>query len=267
MTDILDYALAYAEDGLSVFPIHTARNGMCDCSKGEWCDNPGKHPRTPHGFKDATTDEALIRNWWKRWPEANIAVATGSVSGRVVLDVDGPEGAEALKGKHLPPTVVSHTARGVHYWFRTPADGLRSAVAILPKVDVRGEGGYVVAPPSLHGTGVRYRWDQTLTPKAVGFVDCPVWLVELASKRTPAPSRSPEQWRRIAARGVREGERHATLCALAGKVFSPNPDPACLYELLHSWNRDRCEPPLPYEEAERIICDIALREAKKRERA
>ena len=265
---LLKAALTYsATYKLPVFPLYTAIGGACDCSKGEWCDSPGKHPRPLHGFQEASIDEAQIRKWWEQWPEANIGVATGSDSGRIVLDVDGPEGVEALKDKHLPPTAVSHTGRGTHYWFQAPSGGLSNAASILPKVDVRGDGGYVVAPPSLHSSGIRYRWNKDLTPKAIGFAQCPEWISELAGGRNGARTqRSSEEWRHLAAGGVRQGERHAKLCELTGKIFSPNPDPACLYELLHGWNLGRCKPPLPYEEADRIFRDIAAKEAGKDQR-
>ena len=96
LTSALTYSRVY---GAPVFTVYSVKDGVCGCSKGEWCESAGKHPQTPRGFKDATTDEALIRELWAENPEANIGVPTGAVSGLVVLDVDGPEGEEALKGR------------------------------------------------------------------------------------------------------------------------------------------------------------------------
>lgn len=266
-SDMLQAALEYTATGLPVFPLYTAKGGACDCSKGEWCDSPGKHPRPSHGFKEASIDEAQIREWWEEYPEANIGVATGSGSGRIVLDVDGPEGAEALKGKHLPPTAVSHTGRGTHYWFKAPPGDLPSKVGILPKVDVRGDGGYVVAPPSLHYSGTRYRWNEQLTPRAVGFAPCPEWIVELVGGHNGAGlRRSPEERRRLVSDGVSEGERHSALCSLAGLVLASGLRTETATELLLAWNEARCRPPLPQDEAARIIADIAARERTKQMR-
>src|SRR5215510_641064 len=96
-TTMLDTALTYAARGWHVFPCHTPTEHGCSCRKQD-CPDVGKHPRTQHGLKDATTDEATIRRWWTMWPEANIAIRTGAVSGLVVLDVDRRNGgAESLR--------------------------------------------------------------------------------------------------------------------------------------------------------------------------
>ena len=82
---MLEAALAYGRMKWRIFPCHSIVNGACSCGKAS-CNSPGKHPRTKGGFKDATDDEAQIRRWWGRWPEANIALATGS--GLAVIDLD-----------------------------------------------------------------------------------------------------------------------------------------------------------------------------------
>jgi hypothetical protein len=88
--NMLDAALAYAQRGWAVLPLHTVRNGQCSCGNTT-CSSPGKHPHTTHGVKDATTDKATIEQWWSQWPEANIGIATGAISRLVVLDVyNGP---------------------------------------------------------------------------------------------------------------------------------------------------------------------------------
>jgi Bifunctional DNA primase/polymerase, N-terminal len=84
-------ALIYAGLGLPVLPIFEMNGHRCTCEKVN-CASPAKHPRTSHGLKDATTDQRQIRTWWTRWPNANVAIATGATSGFVVLDADGPEG-------------------------------------------------------------------------------------------------------------------------------------------------------------------------------
>src|SRR6266536_5019093 len=93
-----DAALAYAKKGWHVLPLHTPDSqAPCSCLKAN-CDSIGKHPRTMHGLKDATTDETAIRRWWDMWPKANVGIVTGRVSGFVVLDVDPQHGGEVSLG-------------------------------------------------------------------------------------------------------------------------------------------------------------------------
>ena len=135
-------ALEYAEDGIPVFP----------CKRG------GKEPLTPNGHLDATTDKSRITAWFNRWPNANIAVPTGKRSGFFVLDVDkdswGFGTLEALEEQfgELPPTRTVKTGRGgLHYHFKYPEDGTvipNSSGRLGPGIDIRGEGGYVLVPPS-----------------------------------------------------------------------------------------------------------------------
>jgi hypothetical protein len=88
MTARLDAALEYARRGWPVFPLHTPINGDCSCGNSKYGKTTGKHPRTLNGLKDAATSEAVIREWWCRWPDNNIGLATGRESGIVMLGVD-----------------------------------------------------------------------------------------------------------------------------------------------------------------------------------
>ena len=147
-------ALAYARKGLQIFP----------------CQPCAKRPATANGLKDATTDPDRIRAWWHHEPAFNVAVATGTVSGIFVVDVDGLD-AEAelrkLEAEHgtLPATIEAITARGRHVYFKmTAADVRNSASKIAPGIDIRGTGGYVLAPPSMHPTGRPYCWSVDCGP-------------------------------------------------------------------------------------------------------
>lgn len=91
---LLQAALAYAAHGWAVFPVYCARDGVCSCWQGSGCEHPGKHPHTDHGFKDATKDTDVIRQWWTQWPDANIGIATGAVSGIVIVDIDPKNGGD-----------------------------------------------------------------------------------------------------------------------------------------------------------------------------
>ena len=162
---MMDHALRYAARGRNVFPVHWPRDGVCSCGRPD-CSSPAKHPLTPHGLNDATTNPEQIQKWWAQWPDANIGIVTGQVSGIVVVDVDlEKDGIESWD--QLCPTgwrvqiLYSVTGSGgMHLYFQAPADELKStAGTIAPGIDTRAEGGYVVAPPSLHISGQRYAWE------------------------------------------------------------------------------------------------------------
>src|SRR5262245_9398934 len=125
---LLQAALGYARRGWCVLPLHTVMDGMCSCGKAG-CDRPGKHPRTRHGSKDATTDEATIRGWWAAWPSANVGIATGPDSGLFMVGPDGQEGVAALaelERQHGPlpltPKACSGSGTGKHHYYAWPAD-------------------------------------------------------------------------------------------------------------------------------------------------
>ena len=140
--ELLHEAIKYRRMGFPVFPV--ARN---------------KVPLVDWGaLQQELPDEDQICVWWEEWPEANIGIATGELSGFVVFDADGPEGVAVLESFNLPATWVSRTSRGVHYFFKHPGLPTSNRVKIRPKLDLRGDGGYVIAPPSRHASGLRYEW-------------------------------------------------------------------------------------------------------------
>lgn len=179
-------ALDYAARGWRVLPLHTPqRGGRCSCLS-DGCTSPGKHPRTMRGVHDATTDEATIRRWWARWPAANVGIATGG--GLVVLDVDPRHGGDAslaeLEEAHdWVRTLTARTGSGgLHLYL---AGDLPARAGMLPGLDLKASGGYVVAPPSLHACGRRYEWvapeDLPTEPQPV-----PTWFAAMAAPPRPA---------------------------------------------------------------------------------
>ncbi|MCC6783132.1 MAG: bifunctional DNA primase/polymerase [Planctomycetes bacterium] len=149
-------ALAYAADGLYVFPLHSVRaDGSCSCGRGDACKQRGKHPRTLHGFKDATRDPETIRGWWRAWPDAGVGMACGP-SRRIVLDLDidkdknGEAAFAALRGLELEGVdLIASTPRGGRHLFYAmpPGEPVTSTQSkIAPGIDTRAMGGYVVLP-------------------------------------------------------------------------------------------------------------------------
>jgi len=167
--NMAETAAEYARRGWAVIPLHTPEQGVCSCGKAA-CGSPGKHPRTMNGLKDASADPAQAARWWSMWPEANIGIVCGAVSGLVVIDVDGPDGEETLEALEadigpLPETVEALTGKGRHLYFNHPGVEIRPSAGVLGSaLDVRGDGGYVVGPPSLHYTGRRYEWEVAFHP-------------------------------------------------------------------------------------------------------
>jgi hypothetical protein len=192
---VADAALAYATGGLAVLPLHHAARrpgGIPACSCGdEGCRGIGKHPRTSHGLLDATTDPARVVAWWRRWPQANIGLVTGRYFD--VLDVDGPAGVQALRrfagGELLLPGPVVRTGGGGwHYYLALTGYGNAQPIRELERVDWRGRGGYVVAPPSLHASGTRYHWQRPLTAEVP---EVPASLAELLAPVVPPDPAPP----------------------------------------------------------------------------
>ena len=168
-SETLASALAFAARGWPVFPCYEMQRSACACGSPA-CESPGKHPRTRNGFYDASAEPARVREWWTRSPNANVGIATGAASGLVTLDVDprkrGDAGLDDLQSDlgQLPGTPTVHTGGGgLHMHFGYPTDGApvpcRTNVGGYAGVDVRGDGGYVIAPPSNHRSGGEYLWD------------------------------------------------------------------------------------------------------------
>jgi hypothetical protein len=187
-------AQVYGTLGFPVVPMHTARpGGGCSCPD-QACPDPGKHPRLRGWQWLAATDPAVVGQWWRRWPQANLALMAGRRFD--VLDLDGDQGVEALRAVlSIAPTEhpgpVARTGGGGWHLLYAPT-GLGNRVGLLAGVDWRGRGGLIVAPPSQHTSGHRYTWVRPLTAM---LPEVPVGLRRLlappAAQRTtfpPAPT-------------------------------------------------------------------------------
>jgi putative DNA primase/helicase len=259
---LLDWALKYANNGYPVFPLHSVRNGRCTCGKSD-CNSIGKHPRTSDGFKSATTDEATIRRWWQTWPDANIGLPTGHKSGVVVVDADGAEGTRIVQEKLKPNTATARTGKGYHYFFQAPAVKLKNQTRFWEKVDLRADGGYIVAPPSLHVSGKHYEWITNLiggTPE-----ELPDWFVQEMDAPSPKKSRPtvfineptypPHFWEDLPD-SIEDGERNSTLFSIAGKLRNYGWSAIDILPVLHEINNVKCVIPLDSHEVKSIAAKI-----------
>lgn len=169
---MLDHALSYAAKGYPVFP----------------CKPKNKDPLTGHGFKDATTDEAIIRGWWAKWPEANIGLAL-EASGLIALDLDRhpgqPDGVEAFtrlragQGFSTKPPISISGGYGYHILLKRPPGKLKGEIE--KGIDIKDKG-YIVLPPSVHPNGQSYQWREGRSLLECGPVNCPEWLLPLLFK-------------------------------------------------------------------------------------
>lgn len=283
MSEMLNEALALSGRGFRIVPIHTPGPRGCSCEKGEACGgSTGKHPRLNAWQRDATTDPARIRAWWRAWPDANIGLVMGGEPRLVAVDVDGPEGRATLariEGNNtpLPPTLTSRSGRvdgGEHRFFRVPEGLDLRAIknragrpgGPMPRVDIRAEAGQVVAPPSLHASGNRYAWQDRSAPIA----ELPRWLYTLATWEPPLTAAPPSRVEPLITDRARsylsrvpgavsgQGGHSRTLLVAEHLVRGFELDDGTALSLLCEWNRT-CEPPWSRRELEHKIREARAR--------
>jgi putative DNA primase/helicase len=221
-----------------------------------------KRPLLDDWPQKATADPLSVEQWWRRWPDANIGIATGAGSGIFVLDVDaakdGYETLEQLQDQHgvLPTTIACQTGTGgLHLYFVYPS-GLtirNSAGRLGPGLDVRGDGGYVVAPPSTHPNGRRYEWLEGQDPWTQVLADPPDWLLRLIAQATPRQGDGDGN----GGGRIPEGQRNVTLASIAGSLRRKGLDERAIGAALSVINSTTCDPPLPSAEVDTIAKSIA----------
>lgn len=224
-----------------------------------------KAPLTAKGLHDATADPATVEGWWSQtWPEANVGVRTGD--GLVVLDVDpghgGGDSLHELERQHgqLPTTVEVLTGGGGRHLYFACGEAIRNSAGKLGQgLDIRGDGGYVVCPPSVHQSGRRYEWSVDGHPDEVGLAELPGWLRTLLlegpatlGKVFPGSGSAPPVADSIAA-----GKRNDELARLAGVMRRKGMGADELAGALKVTNAQRCRPPLDEGEVERIAASVA----------
>jgi len=233
-------ALAYVRLGWLVFPL--------------WPRS--KQPLHKPGYLMATWDPAQIREWWRGNPRYNVGVVTGA--GLIALDIDPAKGGQQWWDTHrdlTPPTATSHTGGGgYHLLCQVGSDvEIRNSVGKIARgIDVRGDGGYIVAPPSIHPNGRPYRWIPGRAPWEIRRAP----LASVLISRLLEPPRSRRLASAIPAR-IPEGERNTTLFSLAGTMRRRNMSLEAIVAALRIENTARCEPPLDDEEVMAIVRSIS----------
>jgi hypothetical protein len=231
----MEYALSYANQGYSVFPLQPN----------------GKQPLTQHGFKEASRDPETIRQWWTKWPDANVGIVTGKISGVIVLDVDrkhGVDGVVSMAELDIPKTLTIRTpSGGFHLFFKAPAGTIvPRRIGVKPGLDVLGEGGYVVAAGSWINGGA-YEIARNLP-----IAECPEVLINLAQRAVVREEPVKDEAGKIAA-----GGRNNYLTTVGGKLRRIGFAVDELSAALLSINSSRLNPPMPEAEVRRIASSVA----------
>ena len=241
-------ATEYIKLGLAVFPL----------------EEKGKRPKTKNGCKDATTDAAIVKAWWQQWPNANIGIATGNKSGGIFvvdLDIDedrGLDGYHTLRewenenGK-FPETWTAITGRGGYHLYYRWSSKVKNRAGIIDGVDIRGEGGYVVAPPSIHNNGHRYEWEYAPDEFELKKADNNVEFFLQTGKTIGNSFSMPDK--------VGQGERNTMLFKFACMMQAKGASDQAVFAATMQENNAKCIPALSDSEVE-IIVKSALKYEK-----
>lgn len=228
-------ALGYLDRGWSVIPVNPS----------------SKKPllKTWLQYQNRKATESEVKAWWAQWPGAGIGLVTGTISGIIVLDVDGPEGKESIKNRHIEATVRAKTkSGGEHYYFKHPGGELSNFAGKLPGIDARADGGYVLAPPTKG-----YEW--TIGPDAAGLGDPPSWFLELFEK-TRKRQLSVDWQDDLMASDWTAGGRNDTLTRMVGRWVAQGMTPTEVRTMAQSINLAKCKPPLDETEVDKIVESI-----------
>jgi len=273
VADLIDSAQDYAQRGWQVVILHGQLDGICSCVKREDCPSPAKHPRLAEWQNRATCDAKTIEKWFSDWPQSNVGVRLGPASGIIDVEFDDAEG-EATAGRLLgdieTPTFAS--TRSVHRLFQFP-EGLSIPTAVVKaqglelRFGTDERGAQSVFPPSVHASGLPYRWLDDWSPDDVGLAPFPESLAQLigspgngsGSLELVMGSDSDD----LASHpGGVAGQRNTKLCELIGRFLKCNGPTADLLPLAFAWAR-RCEPPYPDGEVLQTVGDLIAKESAK----
>lgn len=231
----------------------------------------GKIPLTAHGCKDATRDRSQVESWWAQYPSANIGIATGEINGLLVIDVDikhdqGKFGDDSLKDLEtelgeLPETWVAITGTGgLHYYFRYPEghDIRNSASQLAQDIDIRAQGGYVVAPPSIHpDTGHEYMWECGSDPDEIPLAELPEKWLERLEKRITGETLGDSQKKLFdIPESVSVGARNDTVFRYGASLRAKAVPAIETYKLMSQFNMEKCSPPISDGELQKIYDSV-----------
>lgn len=240
----LEAALKYMEMGLSVIPVR-----------------PDKKPHLKWTeFQERRASREEIESWFKRWPSAMVGIVTGQLSGIVVVDCDSEEAYRKIQ-ELIPDafiTCISRTPRGYHLYLVMPAEKIGNAAGVLPGVDIRGEGGYVIAPPSVNGAGKGYSWLDSLSFFDVAPAPAPIDLFNSFSLHIGDVRKEKSNSLQFLTQGTRDNDLfHIGNCLIKGGCEETKASQ--VLEILAK----NCKPPFPVKDAQAKINSVLTRCEKK----
>jgi replicative DNA helicase len=311
-----DFALQYLKKGLSVIPLYSPailesnppdsfkKSLHAALTKNAQSENPLPEDQIKQkmimrhcklsmvpwkDYQQRKSTIAEVEQWFTDNPEANIGIVTGKISNLVVFDLDSDEAKEfAINQGGFPYAPEVETGKGFHLYMKHPGFDVRGSVNKSIDLDVRGDGGYVVAPPSVHGSGRIYEWREDLSIFDLEPPECKPWMIEYlknggnstnvtektkikadstdqrhTSKSKPGEPTSP--YAEILKNGCLEGSRNQTATKLTGHLFKIGLAENEIWELVKIWNQKN-NPPLGTDELRRTFDSIRKAEAAKKKK-
>ncbi len=262
MSSNLNAALDLVDKGFHIIPLHTPQeNEGCSCGKS--CGSQGKHPRISNWPNNATVDPNQVREWWRSWPNANIGIVCGMLSNLVVLDVDprhnGNESLDNLEerlGNFTQTTTILTGGGGNHFYYRYPGKSKikNSNGKLGDGLDIKTDGGYVVAPDSLHQSGQTYEWLIGLEE----IVPFPESLIQELNKSSSNQKKTDKKQSLSSIDPIQEGTRNDTLFEFGVLLRKRGANSIQIESELLEINAKRCKPPLDGSEV-RLISGSASR--------
>ncbi len=313
----IEIALSYLEKGLSVIPLYSPemlqtkppRNFIAELKQEYEKNNQLENPLP----KEVITKDAFIRkckapcvsgwkeyqhrlptkeevnHWFNTNPDANIGIITGTVSNLVVFDFDSTQTLEYVQeiGGMPESTVIVKTGKGFHFYMQYPDFAVGSPVNTNFRLDIRADGGYVVAPPSIHGSGSQYEWVEGSSIMDVTPAPCTPWMIDYLKgsknetkpdkKQTETPPVKAEtiqpnekeieadKYSELLKNGCIQGGRNNSTLQLVGHLFKTNLKETEIWEMVQIWNRDKVNPPLGHDELKGIFESIKTAEKKSKD--
>jgi hypothetical protein len=202
-----------------------------------------------------------VDSWWLNYPDANVAIITGKISNLVVFDLDSQKAKDYVKQHGLPRTPMAYTSKGVHIFMNYPSILVGNSSDKKIDLDIRGEGGYVVAPPSVHESGFVYKWSP-LNPWNTDIKGMYPWMIEYSQAGSSAEPRE-RGWQCELLEGVGQGGRNQAAASLAGRFLNKDLSEDEIIEILLMWNL-RNAPPLPDSEVIRTVTSMAAKHNRRR---
>lgn len=231
-------------------------------------------------FQNRRATEQEITDWFEKWPAANIGIVTGKISNLVVFDLDSEDAVSYAKEQGgFPDTVKVKTGKGYHVYALHPGFEIRNSVNKKLDIDIRSDGGYVAAPPSMHGSGQRYSWEEGSSIHDIDLAPCEYWMIDylksIAEAGVAAPKKANEstiktkenlqtvrtadgddEYAAILQNGATEGNRNHTVTKLVGHLLGKGISATETWEIVHTWNLTKNNPPLDEDEMRRTFDSI-----------